>query len=99
MIGIITSAGLLCLIMYIVARHEADYSLPKVILISVGLAACNLVLSLTIGALLALPILVGLTVWALHQFCYLRWGMASIITGIYIVCQIVVGILLVGLIK
>ena len=97
MLGILISAASLCIIMYLVARHEADYSLPKVILIAAGLAIINFILSVAIGQLISLPIMLGLTVWALHQFCYLRWSMAAVVTGIYIVVQIALGMLFAGL--
>ncbi len=92
MLGLLVSAAVLCLIMFVVARHEADYSFPKVILISFCLGLCNFVLSLAVGPWIALVIVVGLTVWALHQFCYLRWGMAGIVTAIYIAVQILLAL-------
>lgn len=92
MIGIIVSAALLCLIMFIVARHEADYSFPKVILISLGLGLCNMMLSLFVGPWVALIVVLGLTVCALNQFCYLRWSKAGLITGIYVMVQVVLGV-------
>ena len=94
MIGIIISAAFLCVIMYMEAKHEADYSFPKVLLISIGLSICNIILSIMLGPWIALIIVLGLTVWALHQFCYLRWSMAGIVTGLYIAAQIVLGIIL-----
>lgn len=87
MAGIAISTLLLCVIMFLVARHEADYSLPKVLMISAGISISSLLLTLALG-LLAIPLIIGLTIWALHEFCYLRWSRAAIVTGIYIVCQI-----------
>jgi hypothetical protein len=87
MAGIAISALLLCVIMFVVARHEADYSLPKVLMVSAGISIVSLLLSMAIG-LLAVPVIIGLTMWALHEFCFLRWSRAAIVTGIYIACQI-----------
>lgn len=78
MLGIIITAALLSLIMFLVARHEADYSFPKVLLISLGVGIVNFALSLGVGSLIALIVTLGLLVWALHQFCYLRWGMQGL---------------------
>ena len=93
MLGIILSAVILCVIMYVVARHEAEYSLPVVLMVCAGLAVCNLFLSL-LPVLIALPLMIGLMMWALHQFCYLRWKTSGIVTAIYISCQIVLGLAL-----
>lgn len=92
--GIIISAALLCAIMFIVARHEADYSFPKVLLISLGLGLCDFALSLLLPPLVGSLVVLGLTVWALHHFCYLRWNMAATVAGIYLGCSIGLGIVL-----
>ena len=94
MFGVIITAALLCLIMFVLARHEADYSFPKVALIALGLGLCNLVLTLLAGDLIALVVVLGLMVWALHQFCYLRWGMAGLVTVTYLVCRLVLGLVI-----
>jgi len=94
MLGILITAALLSLIMFAVARHEADYSFPKVALISLGLGLTNFAITIFAGGLPALIVMLGLMVWALHQFCYLRWGMAGLVTGIYLVCQIVISLVM-----
>ena len=94
-ISIIINAAILSLIMFAVARHEADYYFPKVALISLGLGLCQFLLSLALGpGIITLVVILGLTVWSLHQFCYLRWSRAGIVTGIHIVLQIALLIVL-----
>ena len=93
MLGIFLSAIILCVTMYLVARHEAEYSLPIVLMVSAGLAVCNIFLAALLGVF-ALPLMIALMMWALHQFCYLRWKTAAIVTAIYIVCQIVLAFVL-----
>lgn len=89
----ILSALLLSAILYFTARHEAEYSLPYMLLVSAGLWLVNLVLGLTLGPvgyLLGAPV----TAWALHQFCYVRWGKAILATVIYFALQLGLAILL-----
>lgn len=92
-IGIVVNAFLLSAIMHFVAREEAEYSLPVMFLVATGLAAANLFLSMGFG-LWSAPIMIGVTVCALHQFCYLRWRVAGLVTVIFIVSQMVLGVLL-----
>ncbi len=87
------SALLLSGIMFTVAGFEADYSLPKVLALALGLSICGMLLGHTIG-LFALPVMLGLTLWSLHRFCYLRWKMAALVTAIYIPCQFGVALLM-----
>lgn len=88
MIQIIVSAVVLCAAMYLVARHEAEISLPITLMISVGVSVIAGILSLFIGPL-ALLVAIGLLMWSLNKFCYLRWSSAAIVTGIYLVSNIV----------
>lgn len=90
MLGTIISAFILCGTMYAVARHEADISFPVVLLIAFGVSAVSVILSLFMG-LFSLPLVLVALAWALHQFCYLRWSRAWIVTGIYTVAQLGIG--------
>lgn len=91
MLGIVFSAAVLCAIMYVIARHEADYSFPRVLLISLGLGLTDFCLSLLVGPTLGSILVMGLMVWALHQFCYLRWRMAITVAAIYFASMILLG--------
>ena len=93
MIGILLSAGILCGIMHIVAKDEADYSFVRVLLVAAVLFAGNLLLGAGLG-LLSIPIMFVVTAWALQQFCYLGWGKAFLVATLYYVCQILLGILI-----
>ena len=88
-LNLLITSALLSTIMYLVAKHEADYSLPKVIIMTVGISICSLLATALAGPWVALIITLGVTVWALHQFCYLRWKMAWLITGIFIITQVI----------
>lgn len=92
--GTVINTAILCAIMFLVARHEADYSFYRVSLISFGLGICNILLPYMLGTWGALIVVLGLAVWALHQFCYLRWSMAGVITGLYLIAQIALGVVL-----
>jgi len=98
MIQIILSAVILCAAMYLVARHEAEISLPITLMISVGVSVIAGILSIFIGPL-ALLVAIGLLIWSLNKFCYLRWSSAAIVTGIYLVSNIVLSVGLKALTK
>ena len=84
--GIFISAGILALIMHIVAKHEADYSFVRVVLVAFGLFVANTVAGAILGNF-AILVMFFATAWALQQFCYLRWGMAFVVTAIYYAVQ------------
>jgi hypothetical protein len=91
MIQIILSSLILCVAMYLVARHEAEISLPITLMISVGVSVIAGILSIFIGPL-ALLVALGLLVWSLNKFCYLRWSKAAVVTGIYLVTNITLSV-------
>lgn len=84
MLSILISALILCAALFLIARHEAEISLPVILLIAVGTSLVSALLSLVhpflglAGLLLALP-------WAIQRFCYVGWGKAFVTTGIYLV--------------
>ena len=86
---ILIQGALLVCIMYALARHEADYSFPKVLLLMVILTAGGGLLAVPLGPLV-IPVIFGGMIWALHQFFYLRWSKAALITVIYIVVSMVI---------
>ena len=91
MLQIILSALILCISMYLIARHEAEISLPVILMITVGVTVVGAILGMMIGPL-ALLVCLALLAWALHRFCYLSWPKASIVTAIYLVSNIVLSI-------
>ena len=86
-IGLIISAGLLCLVMYVLAKHEADINFPVVLMISVGCWAINLLLGRLLGVWTALVVF-GALAWALQQFCALRWAKAILVTVVYVAASV-----------
>jgi hypothetical protein len=83
MLGIIISAGLLCLVMFLVARHEAEISFPIVLLIVLGVSVLSALLR-PLGYW-SIPIVFAALAWALQQFCTLRWSKALLITLVYVI--------------
>lgn len=82
MLFIVVSALTLCTIMHLVARHEADYGLPKTVLISAIVTVGGMLIELAIGPFVV-PLMIAFTLWALHHFCYLTWRTSGIVTAIY----------------
>jgi hypothetical protein len=83
-IGSIISAALLCLVMWAMARHEAEINFKVVLLICFGVAILNIVLSRLLGYWAILAVFAALA-WSLQQFCSLRWSKAILVTLVYIV--------------
>ncbi len=79
--------------LWLVARHEAELSFPRILLLSVGITVLSLLLSLAIGAF-ALPLIIAATAYGLVRFCYVTWTQAWIVTGIYLATQIGLSLLL-----
>lgn len=87
MIQIIISTLVLCAAMYLVARNEAEISLPIVLMICVGVNVVGGLLGFMIGPF-ALIASVVLLAWALNKFCYIRWSKAFMVTGVYLLTNI-----------
>ncbi len=87
MISIAISALVLCAATYLIARHEAEISLPVILMICVGVNIIGGFLGIMIGPF-ALLVTVVLLAWALQKFCYLPWSKAFAVTGIYLVTNV-----------
>ena len=73
-------------ILYLVARHEADFSFQTVAMVTAGLMAASVVLDalLTpyIGLFTAVPIVL-LVVMAVHRFCWVPWQKAILVALLF----------------
>ena len=80
---ILFKAGILCLLLYLVARHEADYSFTKVAMVTAGITLGNLLMEVFlrhyIGWLTIIPI-AGFVIFMLMQFCWLSFKKAVLVT-------------------
>lgn len=88
MLEIIISAVILCAVIYLIARHEAEISLPIILIITVGVSMAGAVLSLLLGPWIGLLLTLALLSWALYRFCYLPWPKAVIVTVVYLITNI-----------
>jgi hypothetical protein len=91
MAQIAISCFVICLSLYLIARHEAEISLPVVLMIAVGVSVISLLLSLAIGPFAFLVALVVLA-FAIRRFCYIGWPKAIAVTGIYAVTNIALAV-------
>jgi hypothetical protein len=87
MIQIIISALILCAALYLIARNEAEISLPVVLMITVGVSVVSILLSLFIGPF-AFLVALAVLAFAVQRFCYVGWPKAFAVTGIYAVSNI-----------
>jgi hypothetical protein len=82
-VGLTVQALLTCLVLYVAARHEADYDFQKVLVVTAGLAVVNVVLDYAlkpqIGLFYIIPCL-AITVWVFHDACWLPWPRAFLCT-------------------
>jgi hypothetical protein len=88
MLQIIISALILCTVIFLIARHEAEISLPVILMITVGVSVVGAVLGVILSPLVGLVVSLGLLTWALYRFCYLPWPKAGIVTVIYLITNI-----------
>ncbi|MEM9237745.1 MAG: hypothetical protein AAGB14_13285 [Verrucomicrobiota bacterium] len=86
MLGSLISAAAMSLTMYLIARHEAEMSLPITFLIAFGVSFTTAILSIFLGPLALIVGFAG-AAWATHQFCYLRWPHAFITASVFVVVQ------------
>jgi hypothetical protein len=87
MLTALVAALAMSLTMWIIARHEADASLPRTFLIAFGVAIVTAISSLFIG-IFALLVGFALAAWAVRQFCYLRWPHAFVVATVFVSVQI-----------
>ncbi|HWB05378.1 MAG TPA: hypothetical protein VG796_20255 [Verrucomicrobiales bacterium] len=93
MLGLLISAGLLCLSMYLVARNEAEINFAIVLLICLGVTVLNFLIARPLGYF-SIPVIFAALAWALHQFCTLRWSKAILVTAVYVVVSTAFALLL-----
>lgn len=82
----ILAALAMSLTMWIIARHEADASIPRTFLIAFGVSVVTAVCSIFIG-IFALLVGFFLAAWAVRQFCYLRWPHAFVVATVFVLVQ------------
>ena len=90
--SILINGAVLFLLLAVFAKHEADFSFPKALLVMVILAVGGAFLQILLG-FLALPIILALMVFLLRQFFYLSWKKASIVTFAYVGVNILIGLI------
>ncbi len=84
MLGLVLHPLALLLLMWIVARHDAEFSFFTTLLVVVGVGVCAAVLGI-LHPLLGLVGYIVLLPLALVRFCYLSLPQASIVTGLFLV--------------
>lgn len=100
MLGLVLDALILVVLLYLLARHDADFSFYKAIILSAALTAIEalsyvLLLSMGIHSFLLPAVAVfGCCVWALVQFFYLQWSKSFLISFLYFISVSVVQYLL-----
>ena len=87
MAQIAISSFVLCIALYLIARHEAEISLPVILMITVGVSIITLLLSLAIGPF-AFLVALFILAYAIRRFCYIGWPKACAVTGVYAVTNI-----------
>lgn len=98
MLGILFSTIILCGLMHFTARHEADYSFGRVAIIAAVIGLLGLLLTLGLG-IWGTPLTLVALAYALHEYCYLRWSKAILVTVLYTVLYVGLQVALQGLVR
>lgn len=89
---IFLKAAVLCILLILFARHEADYSFQKVAVVTAAITLGSILLEAfgkaTLGWLILIP-LVAFILFMLTTFCWVRWWKALIITVLFLAFNIV----------
>lgn len=91
MAQIAISSLVLCVALYLIARHEAEISLPVILMITAGVSILSILLSLAIGPFAFLVALLVLA-YAIRRFCYIGWPKAWAVTSVYAVTNIALAV-------
>ncbi len=88
MVGqVIVQAAILCLILYVVAKHEADYSFPKVAMVTAGTTVGSFFIQILlhdhIGGWTAIPV-IGFIAFMLMTFCWISFWKSLIVVAVYV---------------
>ena len=92
MLGFLIQIVMLAALMFIIARHEADISWPKLFMVFVPMILAVQILGVVMGAIALVVYFVGIMV-ALKLWFYVDWGKASLIAILQLVGNIVIGII------
>jgi hypothetical protein len=88
---ITSNAVILCLILYLVAKHEADYSFAKVAMVTavIGLVAF-LVQTFLFDKIgwFTMAVVFVLATALVKQFCWLRWGKTILVVVLFCACHV-----------
>lgn len=92
MIGqILLQALILCGLLYLIARHEADFEFAKVAMVVAGITLGNFIIELTliprIGVFTPLAE-IAFVVFMITKFCWVRWWKAVIVSVLFIAVQL-----------
>ncbi len=93
MLVALIAALAMSLTMWILARHEAEASVPRVFAIAFVVALVTGISSIFIG-IYALIVGFFLAAWGVQRFCYLRWPHAFVVATVFIAVQVGAALLL-----
>jgi hypothetical protein len=89
MLGLLIQPVILCGLLYLFARHEADYDFWRVTMVATGVSVvswiCGMFLALHGLAPLALLVWFALCAWAFVRFCYVPWPKALLVALIHLI--------------
>lgn len=88
---ILFQAFIICALLFLIARHEADYSFGTVVLVACGMIAGNLLIGLSFFKWLKLLVLIPIfffSCWLIVKFCWVSWPKGILITALYFTLSI-----------
>jgi hypothetical protein len=92
MIGqILLQAFILCGLLYLIARHEADFDFAKVAMVVAGITFGNFFIELSLLpriGLFTILVEIAFVVFMTTKFCWLRWWKAVIVSVLFVAAQV-----------
>ncbi len=92
MIGLFLDPAILCLLLYLFARHNAEFDFLRVFFITLGIgvggAVIFMALAPSIGLLSLIPVFL-LALFLLMKFCYVSLKQGVIILSVFVILKII----------
>ena len=89
MIGIFVNPVILCVLLYLVARHNAEYDFGTVFFVSLGVTISGFFAVALVGPILGGIVQLALAGYLLVRFCYVTLKQTIIVLIAFVACQLV----------
>jgi len=88
MIAVFVNPVILCVLLYLVARHNAEYDFGTVFFVSLGITIAGWFFVAFVGPIIGLVGQLVLAGYLLVRFCYVTLKQAVIVLAAFLACQV-----------